>query len=132
MKTIKFGFVLLVISSFFLTNCDKDETGTIRHLTIASVKPVATEKTCTQDFAGTPIPPIYIYKEKNDDWELWYAYNPILGFDYQEGVEYVIRVRQYPADNPVADANNTIYQLDRIVSKESKESENIPDYYITE
>ena len=82
--------------------------------------------------ANDKIPPIYIFKENDSNWRLWYSLQPIVGFDesYEEGYEYVIVVNQYRLDKPPADASIYVYRLEKIISKIQKESEDIPDYMI--
>ena len=108
MKTKIFGFVFLILTVFILSNCEKnnESSGEQRTLLIASVKPVVNDVTCLIGGATDKIPPIYIFKENDSDWRLWYSLQPIVGFDelYEEGYEYVIAVNQYRLDEPPADA----------------------------
>lgn len=134
MKTKIFGFVFLILTVFILSNCEKNNESSGEQLTllIASVKPVVNDATCLNGGATDKIPPIYIFKENNSNWRLWYSIKPIVGFDelYEEGYEYIIVVNQNKLDEPPADASIYVYQLEKIISKIQKESENIPDYMI--
>lgn len=63
-------------------------------------------------------------KSMTDDWEFWYS--GIEGFEYERGYEYVIKVRKKEIANPPADRASFVYVLEKIVSKERKESANLP------
>jgi hypothetical protein len=134
MKTKIFVYVFLILAVLLLSNCEKnnESSGEQRTLLIASVKPVVNDATCLIGGANDKIPPIYIFKENDSNWRLWYSLQPIVGFDesYEEGYEYVIVVNQYRLDKPPADASIYVYRLEKIISKIQKESEDIPDYMI--
>lgn len=48
-------------------------------------------------------------------WELHYG--EIEGFDWQVGVEYVIRVREYAVDNPPADGSSLRWVLEEVLER---------------
>lgn len=67
---------------------------------------------------------LLIKKDAAGDWEYWYS--GIRGFDYERGYEYVIKVRKEEVPNAPADRGSFEYVLDKVVSKERKESANLP------
>ena len=76
--------------------------------------------------------PVYIYKEESPDWRLWYSHDPIRGFDeiYEEGYEYVVKVRRLTLADPPQDAGAYVYELKKVVSKTQKHSEGVPESYL--
>jgi heat shock protein HslJ len=48
-------------------------------------------------------------------WQLHYG--EIEGFDWQVGVEYVIRVREYAVDNPPADGSSLRWVLEEVLER---------------
>ncbi|MCE5227411.1 MAG: DUF4377 domain-containing protein [Porphyromonadaceae bacterium] len=48
------------------------------------------------------------------------------GFEYTEGYEYVLKVLVDPIENPPQDSSSARYTLLEIISKEKKDSENLP------
>lgn len=120
---MKYLFLLL---SFFIvfTGCgkDEDEKDKIITLTIASEKRMG--------YAGWTgsLAPYYLTKNMEDDkWRFFCIY--IEGFDYEEGYEYVveIKVHEEPVDPTLADQELISYSLHKIISKEKKKSENLPE-----
>jgi hypothetical protein len=61
----------------------------------------------------------------NADWQFFYSH--IEGFDYEEGYEYVLKVRIENRENTPADASSIRYILVKEVSKTRKVSENLPE-----
>lgn len=55
--------------------------------------------------------------QKLDQKEPAAFYGPIGGFDYEQGFDYVIRVKEIPVKNPSADASSFRYELVELVSK---------------
>ena len=52
----------------------------------------------------------YRWRESPDaPWQLWYG--PIEGLDFESGVSYKLRVREYQVPNPPADASAIRWQL---------------------
>ncbi len=101
-------------------------------LTIASVRPVDKHSLYVWS-AETSWKPIYIYKRGNENWSIWSAWSPIIGFEevYEEGYEYVIKVVHSVLKNPHTDENPDRYNLEKVMSKVKKDSEGIPDNFIT-
>lgn len=107
--------LFLIFAGGMTAGCDKlddkyksEKTIT---LTIASVKPAAAD----DDYDWLQGLPVYIYKEESPDWRLWYSHDPIRGFDeiYEEGYEYVVKVRRLTLAGPPQDAGAYVYELKR-------------------
>ena len=121
--------LFLIFAGGMTAGCDKlddkyksEKTVT---LTIASVKPAAAD----DDYDWLQGLPVYIYKEESPDWRLWYSHDPIRGFDeiYEEGYEYVVKVRRLTLAGPPQDAGAYVYELKKVVSKTQKDSEGVPE-----
>lgn len=121
--------LFLIFAGEMTAGCDKlddkyksEKTVT---LTIASVKPAAAD----DDYDWLQGLPVYIYKEESPDWRLWYSHDPIRGFDeiYEEGYEYVVKVRRLTLAGPPQDAGAYVYELKKVVSKTQKDSEGVPE-----
>ncbi|MBC8616699.1 DUF4377 domain-containing protein [Parabacteroides faecis] len=54
-------------------------------------------------------------------------YDPIEGFEYEQGYEYVIEVKIEHIENPPADGSSLKYSLIRVISKTKKNSEGLPE-----
>lgn len=124
--------LFLIFAGGMTAGCDKlddkyksEKTVT---LTIASVKPAAAD----DDYDWLQGLPVYIYKEESPDWRLWYSHDPIRGFDeiYEEGYEYVVKVRRLTLADPPQDAGAYVYELKKVVSKTQKDSEGVPESYL--
>ena len=65
---------------------------------------------------------IPVYKGYNTNGEkddaLFFTKNNISGFEYEEGYNYTIRVKQYNIIDPPMDASSAIYELKKIISKD--------------
>lgn len=55
-------------------------------------------------------------KEGEDTWILWY--DDIIGFDYEPGYEYTLRIQETPVENPPADASGIQWELIEVIDKE--------------
>ena len=115
--------LFLIFAGEMTAGCDKlddkyksEKTVT---LTIASVKPAAAD----DDYDWLQGLPVYIYKEESPDWR---------GFDeiYEEGYEYVVKVRRLTLAGPPQDAGAYVYELKKVVSKTQKDSEGVPESYL--
>ena len=95
---------------------------------MTAVKPAAAD----DDYDWLQGLPVYIYKEESPDWRLWYSHDPIRGFDeiYEEGYEYVVKVRRLTLADPPQDAGAYVYELKKVVSKTQKHSEGVPESYL--
>ncbi|MCD8071900.1 MAG: DUF4377 domain-containing protein [Alistipes sp.] len=59
---------------------------------------------------------------------LWqFHYGGIEGFDYEPGFEYVVSVGRQQVLDPPMDASSVRYVLRKVISKQRKDSEGIPD-----
>lgn len=65
--------------------------------------------------AVAPMKCLIIKKTEKDAPELFY--DSIKGFDYEEGFDYVVKVKETPVVNPPADASSLAYELIELVSK---------------
>lgn len=64
--------------------------------------------------------------KKGDATEWEYFYSPIEGFNYEEGFEYVIEVKESKVENPPEGRSSIQYTFVKEVSKTKKNSENLP------
>lgn len=130
--------LLAILSLFWGVGCgksDKYDFEEILRLTIASVKPVEKEENYDYSDVGCWLP-LYICKiDENPQWRLWHTWGPIEGFDnlYEEGYEYVIDIYERRlANTSLPDGLASKYQLKKVISKVKKDSEGIPEQFITE
>lgn len=64
-------------------------------------------------------------KEAEDaEWTLFY--DQIVGFDYEEGFNYKVRVNVTERENPPADASSLVYTLVEVVSKDAVAADRTP------
>ncbi len=54
----------------------------------------------------------------SEDWEYFYYHDSIIGFDYEPGFIYNLKVKRKEIANPPQDGSSYEYELVRIVSKE--------------
>ena len=52
------------------------------------------------------------------DWEYFYYHDSIIGFDYEPGYIYMLRLKRKKIANPPQDGSSYEYELISIVSKE--------------
>lgn len=57
-------------------------------------------------------------------WEFFYG--NIEGFEYEPGYEYVLKVKKSVVENPPQDASSVKYELVKVLSREQKTSEGMP------
>ena len=68
----------------------------------------------------------FIRKDNNETtWAVFKS--DIEGVNYEPGYEYVIEVKKKHIEKPPADGSSIRYKLIKTISKESKESENLPE-----
>ena len=65
-----------------------------------------------------------VKKGDSSKWE--YFYSSIEGFNYQEGFEYILDVKEEKVENPPVDGSSIRYILVKEISKIAKESKNLP------
>ena len=125
-------FILLIFVCLFVTACSDDNedgrkvTGYKEYmLTVASVKlPGVLTSSGSNVLAD-----VYAVKtEQSTDWE---AHGSIGKFEYEEGYEYLIRISETSyLDFSMGDPAWTEYELLGVISKERKDSENLPPHFI--
>lgn len=107
--------ICCIIAGIFMLSCTSQIT-TVRYI-------VASQ---TADCTGVaPQQCLLVKKAGATDWEYFYA--PIEGFNYEEGYEYEIEVKEENVENPPADASSIKYTLVNQLSKTAKTSENLPE-----
>lgn len=115
MKRIYSIFLIIVL---FLFSCSKDEN-VIETIIVASRKVMDIEP------SGASEREYFLIKtNKSDKWE--YLSPNIQGFNYEEGYEYMLKVRITTINNPQQDQYPKSYALIEIISKTKKQSENLP------
>jgi hypothetical protein len=103
---------LLLLLLLSLLSCNKDEART-KVFHIASEKPLP-----AMDSSFSPL-----FWVKEDGYNKWGMFsNSIENFIYEEGYEYIIKVKLYPLKNPPAEAGIYRYVLVEIISKIKKDS----------
>lgn len=121
MKTHFIKPILVIVSmilTFSLGGCDKDDDlETIISMTVASEMKMGKLYWMSYDMN------CYQVKEENSsEWKLFDPRN-LKGFDYEEGYEYVIKVKKTRVQNPAQDDGpEYTYQFIEVVSKEKKDS----------
>lgn len=134
MKKQNYFTILLVaiLTVAGLTSCnDDDEEGRKvtdykeYTLTVASVKlPGVLTSSGSNVLAD-------VYAVKNEQSTDWEAHGSIGKFEYEEGYEYQIRISETSyLDYSMGDPAWTEYELLEVISKERKDSENLPPHFI--
>jgi len=106
-----------LIFFIFITSCDNED----RHnkemtVTIASEKSLYT--------GGEMYAPYFAKIEGETQWT---SLEGISGFDFEEGYEYVLRIwREKWHDGEIQDASIYRYKLLEVISRDKKDSENLP------
>lgn len=130
------GLLVLVSCALGIMGCSKGGRKiTDRkeyNLTVASKMLPGVLWSCGMDYLTD------VYAVKIGDSDKWTKFGPISGFDYTEGYEYRIRIRETSyLDYSMGEPAWTEYELIKVISKEKKDSEGlpenfIPDWYIVE
>lgn len=134
MKKQNYFTILLVaiLAMAGLTACNDDDeegrkiTGYKEYtLTVASVKlPGVLTSSGSNALAD-------VYAVKNEQSTNWEAHGSIGKFEYEEGYEYQIRISETSyLDYSMGDPAWTEYELLEVISKERKDSENLPPHFI--
>ncbi|MDU1892917.1 MAG: DUF4377 domain-containing protein [Dysgonomonas sp.] len=106
--------LVLFASVLFLGACNS--TQKTEKLTVASQQ---------GDCVGVaPMKCLLVKKEGQAEWEFFY--NNIEGFNYEPGYEYVLEVKVDQVENPAVDQSTLKYTLVKEVSKDQKESSDLP------
>ncbi|MFY9074961.1 hypothetical protein CRU99_09025 [Malaciobacter mytili] len=64
-----------------------------------------------------PMKCLKVKKQKDDKWQLFYS--NINGFKFEEGNQYIIKVKEEKRENVPADASSIIYNLVEIIEKKT-------------
>ena len=73
------------------------------------------------------------YAVKKVDSDQWKPLNNIKGFDYETGYEYTLRISEtHYLDYRISEPAWTEYKLLEVLSKEKKNSEGLPEHFISE
>lgn len=101
----------------FITSCDNEDGHNKEMIaTIASEKSLYT--------GGEMYAPYFAKVEGESQWT---SLESISGFDFEEGYEYVLRIwREKWHDGEIQDAGIYRYKLLEVVSRDKKDSENLP------
>lgn len=72
-----------------------------------------------------------VYAVKNESQSKWQPLDYITKFDYEPGYEYQIRISKTSyLDYRMGDPSWTVYEMLEVLSKERKDSEDLPDDFI--
>ena len=134
MKKHNYFTILLVaiLAMIVVTSCiDDDEEGRKvtdykeYTLTVASVKLPGVLTSSGRNVLAD------VYAVKNEQSTDWEAHGSIGKFEYEEGYEYQIRISGTSyLDYNMGDPAWTEYELLEVISKERKDSENLPPHFI--
>ena len=134
MKKHNYFTILLVaiLTMAGLTACNDDDeegrkiTGYKEYtLTVASVKLTGVLTSSGSNVLAD------VYAVKNEQSTDWEAHGSIGKFEYEEGYEYQIRISETSyLDYNMGDPVCTEYELLEVISKERKDSENLPPHFI--
>ena len=105
---MKVLFIFLFFSISFLA-CEKEEFDVKTFI-------VADHKGDFITWTGQAVSSILIKEDPGSSFRA--LGQTIEGFNYEEGFEYVIKVKEYILENPPADASGKRYVLKQIISKE--------------
>lgn len=123
----KLSFLCLGLALVF-SSCVKHEGGLLVYP--AKEYLIASDRGCYA-IEGDIWHPYYFVKEKGQN--TWVDYDSILGFDYEQGYEYLIKAEKIEDTDlkKIADAPSYIYlRLVKVLSSEKKDTEGLPDNYI--
>ena len=78
-------------------------------------------------YGDAPVGMAQYYVIRYDGDELWQTCNYfITGFDYEQGYEYYLKAELVELEQPIMDWGNKEYKVIEVISKEKKDSENLP------
>ena len=116
MKQLLFVFTLCLLVA---CNKEKEEDkGKIFEMTIASKTVKGIEPT-----GNVELDYLVAKWDKYTEWKVFAPYNTIRGFDYTEGYEYLLLVKEITIRNPPMDHRGAVYSLIEMISKTEKESD---------
>ncbi|APZ45780.1 hypothetical protein BW723_05485 [Polaribacter reichenbachii] len=109
--------VYLICLSICILSCEDNNLITPEKTLIVASKKI--------DCIGVDNQKCLLIKEtETENWQ--YFYSSIIGFNYDEGFEYVIKVSERRIENPPQDGSSIETTLIEVVSKTEKTSENLP------
>lgn len=77
--------------------------------------------------------PVLCYLVRPDGENRWqWSRDRIEGFDYVPGTEYDVELEVIPVADPPADAPNSRFRLHRIIGRQTKTSEGLPEGAVLE
>ena len=124
--------VLLICTSIFIS-CQKEEEGRkitgYEEYTIT----VASEKVPGLLFSSGDNHLSEVYAVMREHSAVWEQLGSIKGFEYEPGYEYTLRISETNyLDHSMGDPAWTEYELLKLISKEEKTSDNVPNNFIPE
>lgn len=129
-----FGILLLFLFTFIFISCDKeDEEG--RKITDYKeyVLTVASEMRPGLMLAEGPDFLKEVYPVKKENSEEWETLSNVDGFEFEKGYEYKIKISETGyLDYRMGQPAWTEYDLLEVISKEKKNSEELPKHFIPE
>ena len=113
-------YLFVLIAGMGLVSCEKGQV-----LIIASELRINPYLSDYESF------PQYVYKTTDESqWDYLIDYQNFHGFDYEPGYEYVVEAEYFRGKEPEQgiemDASGDYYLLTRIISKEKRDSQNLP------
>lgn len=130
MKTNRIlSILVLLMCAFGIMSCSKEErkiTGRQEYtLTVASKMLPGVLFSCGSNYLTD------VYAVKVGDSDKWSQFGPISGFDYTEGYEYEIRIRETNyLDYRMGEPAWTEYDLIKVISKVEKDSDGLPADFV--
>ncbi|MCC8018180.1 MAG: DUF4377 domain-containing protein [Rikenellaceae bacterium] len=121
MRTINYTYALtlLLVAAACSGNRGKSPDGKVKTETMTVASTMV-------DCIGVGVQRCLVVKpEGTYDWELFY--DRIDGFEYEPGYEYVLSVYKRHVELPPADGPSVRYVLDRVLSRQMKQSQGLPD-----
>lgn len=126
------GILLAFLCSLAIVGCDDDES---------QGRKITDYKEYTLTIASKMLPGVVtscgnstltdVYAVKNESQAQWQPLGYIAKFDYEPGYEYQIRIRATSyLDQNMGEPAWTEYELLEVLSKERKESEDLPEDFI--
>lgn len=124
--------VILLFLIVTLIGCDNEEEGGVK---ITGIKEhtmvVASQKLQGLLYSDGFTTVADVYAVKIGDVQKWQPYEYVDGFDYENGCEYVIKVKVTSyVDKRRRDSSWSTHDLLEVISKEKKDSEELPEHFI--
>ena len=125
---MKYRLVIFFIILSVFSSCTKHEGSLLVYP--AKEYLVASDRGCCA-YEGVGWEPYYFVKEKGKSQ--WETFDRILGLDYKDGYEYIIKAEKIEDKDllKIADGPSYIYlRLVKVVAKEKKDTEGLPENYL--